>query len=72
MYVVLKDLLSNENKRPVILHLICKSTYNIPKNEVKLEKDSDNYINLIFEKDNNYYNLEFINKIKLQEEIFDK
>ena len=68
----LKDVLSNENKRPVILHLICKSTYIIPKNEVKLEKDSDNYINLIFEEDNKYYNLEFVDKIKLQKKIFDE
>ena len=69
---IFKDILSDENKRPVILHLICKSTYIIPKDVQNPEKDSDNYINLIFEKDNNYYNLEFIDKIKLQEEIFDK
>ena len=62
----LKDVLLHEYKRPVILHLICKSTYIIP-NGKKPEKDSDNYINLIFEKDNNYCNLEFIDKAKLQE-----
>ena len=61
------DVLTDENKRPVILHLICKSTYILPQDEKKPEKDSENYINLIFEKDNNYYNLEFIDKTKLQE-----
>jgi len=58
----LKDVLTDKNKRPVILHLICKSTYIF-------QKDSDNYINLIFEEDNKYYNLQFINKEILQKEI---
>ena len=67
----LKNILSDENKRPVILHLICKSTYILPENGENPQKDSDNYINLIFEEDNKYYNLEFIDKIKLQKEIYD-
>ena len=58
----MKDVLTDENKRPVILHLICKSTYLLQENEEKPEKDSDNYINLIFEENNKYYNLQFINK----------
>ena len=44
----LKNAISDEKKIPIILHLICKSTYIIP---VK-QKDED-YINLIFEDDNN-------------------
>ena len=68
----LKDILSDKNKRPVILHLICKSTYLLPEKEIEPEKDSDNYINLIFEEDDKYYNLQFINKKILQEEIFNK
>ena len=56
----------------IILHLICKSTYLLQENEEKPEKDSDNYINLIFEENNKYYNLQFINKKILQEEIFNK
>ena len=47
------EIISDENKIPVILHLICKSTYN---NKVP---------NLIFEQEMNNYNLEFINKEKL-------
>ena len=47
------EIISDENKIPVILHLICKSTYN---NKV---------LNLIFEQEMNNYNLEFINKEKL-------
>ena len=74
----LQEILIDEKKRPVILHLICKSTY-IEKN-IKLEindknepfKKSDLYTNLIFEQDeddrnNNKYNLEFIDKEKLEE-----
>ena len=47
----LKDIVSNEEKRPVILHLVCKSTY-------------DNQIANL--KNKSKYNLEFINKEKLE------
>ena len=68
----LKNIISNEETRPVILHLICKSTYIIPEEEKdnKLSENSEDYANLIFEDDKNYYNLEFINKKKLENEIF--
>ena len=59
----LKYFITNEQKRPVILHLICKSTYI-------LSEDNEDYTKLIFEDDNNYYNSEFINKEKLEKEIF--
>ena len=59
---ILKDVLTDKNKRPVILHLICKSTYIV-------QKDNNDYVNLIFEEDNKYYNLQFINKEILQKEI---
>ena len=42
----LKYFITNEQKRPVILHLICKSTYI-------LSEDSEDYTKLIFEDDNN-------------------
>ena len=45
------------NKRPDILHLICKSTY------------SSNLVNLIFENDKEKYNADFINK-EMIDEIF--
>ena len=35
-----KNAITNEQKRPVILHLICKSTYIFP------EEDKNNIINL--------------------------
>ena len=67
----LKDILSNKTKIPVILHLICKSTY-IKDNE------SNKYIaNLIFEKNYfsgntiNNYNLEFVNEKTLKKELFE-
>ena len=70
----LKDVISNKQKRPVILHLICKSTYIIPdqgqEKEKKPSENSEDYTNLIFEDDNNYYNLKFIDKEKLENEIF--
>ena len=47
------EILSDKNKTPVILHLICKSTYN------------DEVPNLIFEEDMKNYNLEFIGKNEL-------
>ena len=67
-----KNAITNEQKRPVILHLICKSTYIYPeqdKNNI-LSGNSEDYTNLIFEDDKKYYNLEFINKKKLEDEIF--
>ena len=64
----LKNFITNEQKRPVILHLICKSTYIIPEQEKS--ENSEDYTNLIFEDDNNYYNLKFIDKKKLEKEIF--
>ena len=69
---ILKNVISDEKKVPKILHLICKSTYIIPEqgNNNISSNNSEDYTNLIFEDDNNYYNLEFINKKKLEDEIF--
>ena len=60
------------SKRPQILHLICKSTYISPeeKENNKISDDSSDYVNLIFENENNY-SLEFINKEKLNEILSD-
>ena len=71
-FKTLKNVITDEEKIPVILHLICKSTYVIPeqKKENILSENSDDYTNLIFEDDNNYYNSEFINRKKLENEIF--
>ena len=70
----LNEVITNEETRPVILHLICNSTYIIPEEEKGQEKkfyeNSEDYANLIFEEDINNYNLEFINKERLEEEIF--
>ena len=55
----LKDIVSNEEKRPVILHLICKSTYDNQIANLIFEQDEDN-------KNKSKYNLEFINKEKLE------
>ena len=69
----LKDAISNEQKRPVVLHLICKSTYLIPENP---NESKENCTKLIFEKNYNYnqsinnYDLEFIDKKRLKEDIF--
>ena len=70
----LKNFITNEQKRPVILHLICKSTYIIPDEvkDNKLTENSEDYTNLIFEDDKNYYNTEFIDKNKLEKEIFNQ
>ena len=76
----LKNILTDEEKRPVILHLICKSTYLIEDNNI-INENQQNLNNndctyLIFEKDYNSkdqiynYNSEFINKEKLENEIF--
>ena len=67
-----KNFITNEQKRPVILHLICKSIYNIQekdKDNIQPE-NSEDYTNLIFEDDNNYYNLNFVNKKILEDKIF--
>ena len=72
----LKNIITDEQKRPVILHLICKSTYIFPEFEKakddKITENSEDYTNLIFEDDddNNYYKAKFINKQKLEKEIF--
>jgi hypothetical protein len=66
-----KEVILNEKKRPDILHLICKSTYIIPHkttNKQTKNNDSSNFVNLIFEKENNY-NVEYVNK-KMISEIF--
>ena len=65
----LKEIVTNEEKIPVILHLICKSTYI-------LEEKNDDFAYLIFEKDydfndkKNNYNVDFIGKKTLKDEIF--
>ena len=65
----LKEVITNEQKIPIILHLICKSTYII-------EEEKDDYAYLIFEKDynsnsdKNNYNVDYVGKTKLKEEIF--
>ena len=70
----LNKVIKEENMRPVILHLICKSTYVIPEEEKIKDKksyeNSEDYTNLIFEENINNYNSEFINKDRLEEEIF--
>ena len=59
--------LSNKELDSYILHLICKSTYNIDDEKNNLENiESVNYVNLIFEQENSY-NCEFINEKKLTE-----
>ena len=66
----LKNILSNKEKIPVILHLICKSTY------IKDEKSNKYKANLIFEKIYNSkrpfdnYDLEFVDENTLMEELF--
>ena len=68
----LSNFISNEQKRPAILHLICQSIYIIPEEEKDRisSENSEDYTNLIFEDDINYYNLEFIDKKKLENGIF--
>ena len=62
-----KKAISEKSKGPLILHLICKSTYIIPDNYINLgNKESFNFINLLFEQENNY-NSEFIDKEKLDQ-----
>ena len=59
-----KKALSKESKGPLIIHLICKSTYDISNNDNLDNKESLNFVKLIFEQENNY-NCEFIDKVKL-------
>ena len=72
----LEEILIDEKRRPVILHLICKSTYIVKNiesennNDEESKNDSDLFTNLIFEKDEDSnilskYNSEFIDKEKL-------
>ena len=76
----LKYFISNEEKRPVILHLICKSTYKITKStesDGENKDQSSDFTNLIFENDYDYnqqknnYNSVFMDKTRLKSEIFD-
>ena len=55
--------------KPKIIHLICKSTYILPK-EIGDNFKSYNYVNLLFE-DDNFFSLKKINKKEL-DDIFDK
>ena len=73
----LKEVITNKEKRPKILHLICKSTYIIPEQakdnsnddiiittingDKQQDSDSSDYVNLVFEEENNY-NMELMNK----------
>ena len=59
------NAISDEQKEFFILHLICKSTYIINNNNNTENKNSDDYVNLIFEQKD--YNCEFINKKDLDE-----
>ena len=53
--------------KPKILHLICKSTYILPKKEeIKENDESFNFVNLIFE-DDAYCTMRKINQIDLDE-----
>ena len=65
----LKDILTDEKRIPVVLHLICKSTYIVVK------QNFNSFVKLIFEKDELdknkiNYNLEFVDKNILENEIF--
>ena len=70
------EILSNEERCPVILHLICKSVYIFENNDLKNNEDeqkinSELYTNLIFEMDKNNktenkYDSEFIDKFQLE------
>ena len=58
-----KNVLIGNEPKPIILHLICKSTYIFK--ELPKDKNSSDLVNLIFEKED--YNLEFINKKSLDD-----
>ena len=71
------------SRKPHILHLIFKSTYIIPEEIKKITSSKDNtdnmssnyvssdYVNLIFEKENNY-SLEFIKKVGINDLLSDE
>ena len=63
------EIISDEEYKPTILHLICKSTYIVPDNIPEGDK-SNNYINIIFEKED--YNAQFINEKELKDIINSK
>ena len=56
--------ISDKQKEFFILHLICKSTYIKEENDNSENKNSSDYVNLIFEQKDNY-NCDFINKEEL-------
>ena len=58
------EVLSDNKYKPTILHLILKSTYILPENNVIPEEKSSNVVYIVFEKDD--YSLEFINKGRLR------
>ena len=67
------EALSNKELDSFILHLICKTTYIIPNNRIRInfsneeeEEKSCDFVNLIFEQENNY-NSQFINKEDIKE-----
>ena len=67
------EALSNKELDSFILHLIYKSTYIIPNNRIRInfsneeeEEKSCDFVNLIFEQENNY-NSQFINKEDIRE-----
>ena len=67
------EALSNKELDSFILHLICKSTYIIPNNRIRInfsneeeEEKSCDFVNFIFEQENNY-NSQFINKEDIRE-----
>ena len=67
------EALSNKELDSFILHLICKSTYIIPNNRIRInfsneeeEEKSCDFVNLILEQENNY-NSQFINKEDIRE-----
>ena len=63
------EIISDEEYKPTILHLICKSTYIVPDYIPEGDK-SNNYINIIFEKED--YNAQFINEKELKDIINSK
>ena len=71
-----EEVLKDKQLDSFILHLICKSTYIIPKkkdnetNNILENKKSDDLVNLIFEKED--YKGEFIDKIELNKIFSDE
>ena len=54
------NAISDKQKEFFILHLICKSTYIIDEKNKSKNKNSSDYVNLVFEQKD--YNCDFINK----------